>query len=75
MAAAKGRFENILGYLIGKGADINIKDSDGVNACHYTITNELLLLIKVWVGLFPGRVLFISIYCLKEEFVGFQSVW
>ena len=31
MAAKKGRCGNILGYLVGKGADINIKDSNGVN--------------------------------------------
>ena len=36
MAAKKGRFENILGYLIGKGANINIKDNDGVKI-HVTI--------------------------------------
>ena len=36
MAAQKGRFEEILGSLIDKGADINMKDNNGVNACHYT---------------------------------------
>ena len=37
MAAAKGRFENILGYLVGKDAGINIKDNNGVR--YYTINN------------------------------------
>ena len=41
MAAEKGRFENILGYLIDKGANINMKDNDGVNICHYTVNNKL----------------------------------
>ena len=41
MAAEKGRFENILGYLIDKGANINMKDNDGVNMRHYTINNKL----------------------------------
>ena len=31
MAAEKGRCEHILGYLVGKGADVNIKDINGVN--------------------------------------------
>ena len=30
LAAEKGRFENILGYLIDQGAGINIKDNEGV---------------------------------------------
>ena len=30
LAAEKGRFENVLGYLLGKAADINIKDKMGV---------------------------------------------
>ena len=47
MAAAKGRFENILGYLVGKDAGINIKDNNGVNACYYTINNKLVLLVKL----------------------------
>ena len=34
MAAEKGRCEQILGYLVGRGADINIKDKNGVNICH-----------------------------------------
>ena len=50
MAAKKGRFENILGYLIVKGADINIKDNDGVkNTCHY----KLVLLMRI--ASFPGN--------------------
>ena len=36
LAAEKGRFENILGYLLGKGAGINIKDNEGVTI-HVTI--------------------------------------
>ena len=44
MAAGKGRFDNILGYLLDKGADIDIKDNNGVNTCHYT---KLVLLIGV----------------------------
>ena len=36
MAAKKGRCEQILGYLVGKEADINIKDKNGVNIYHYT---------------------------------------
>ena len=31
MAAEKGRCEQILRYLVDKGADINIKDKNGVN--------------------------------------------
>ena len=31
MAAERGRCEYILGYLVSKGADINIKDNKGVN--------------------------------------------
>ena len=34
MAAQKGRCEHILGYFVGKGADVNIKDNNGVNICH-----------------------------------------
>ena len=30
LAAEKGRFENTLKYLVDIGADINIKDNDGV---------------------------------------------
>ena len=30
LAAKRGRFENTLKYLIARGADINIKDIDGV---------------------------------------------
>ena len=44
LAAGKGRFENILSYLLDKGADINIKDNNGVNTGHYT---RLVLLIGV----------------------------
>jgi len=36
LAAKKGRFEKVLGYLIGKGADINIEDNEGVKI-HVTI--------------------------------------
>ena len=36
MAAKKGRCENLLGYLVDKGADINIKDNNGVSICHCT---------------------------------------
>ena len=31
MAAKKGRCKQILRYLVDKGADINIKDKNGVN--------------------------------------------
>ena len=31
MAAKKGRCEQILKYLVVSGADINIKDNNGVN--------------------------------------------
>ena len=31
MAAKKGRCKQILRYLVDKGADINIKDNNGVN--------------------------------------------
>ena len=31
MAAERCRCEKILGYLVEKGADINIKDNKGVN--------------------------------------------
>ena len=41
LAAEQGRFENILGYLLDKGADINIKDNDGVNTCNYTVNNKV----------------------------------
>lgn len=34
MAAKKGRCEQILGYLVGEGANVNIKDNNGVNICH-----------------------------------------
>ena len=34
MAAKKGRCEQILGYLVARGADINIKDKNGVRICH-----------------------------------------
>ena len=47
MATQKGRFEEILGCLITNRADINMKDNNGVNTCHYTVNNKLLLLIQV----------------------------
>ena len=34
MAAEKGHCEQILGLFVGRGADINIKDNNGVNICH-----------------------------------------
>ena len=34
MAAKKGRCEQILGYLVTRGADINIKDKNGVKIYH-----------------------------------------
>ena len=72
MAVKKGRFENILGYLLGKGADINIKDINGVNTCHYTINNKVVLLIGVFQTV--EGALFINICCLKEEFVSLQNL-
>ena len=44
MAAKKGRCEQILGYLVRKGADINIKDDNGVNICHCITKSRLVLL-------------------------------
>ena len=44
MAAKKGRCEQILGYLVGKEADINIKDENGVNIYHCTNKSRLVLL-------------------------------
>ena len=35
MAAEKGRCKQILGYLVHKGADINIKDNYGVNILEF----------------------------------------
>ena len=77
MAAQKGRFENILGYLVGKGADINIKDNDGVNTCHNTISNKVVLLIRIELSHSQTveRALFINICCSKEEFVKLQTLW
>ena len=40
MAAKKGR-EQILGYFVGKGADVNIKDNNGVNLCQNNTKNKL----------------------------------
>ena len=46
LAAKEGRFEKILGYLIDKRADINIKDNDGVKLHHYKLV--LLLIPRQW---------------------------
>ena len=45
MAAAKGRFENILGYLVKKGAGINIKDKDEVYTCYHADKHKQLVLV------------------------------
>ena len=42
MAAKKGRCESILVYLVDNGADINIKDNNGVNTYHYSIKRKLI---------------------------------
>ena len=60
LAAEKGRFENTLKYLVGKRADINIKDNDGVIII-------LILLIRVWPASFPDSGESTIIYYLLFE--------
>ena len=40
-AAEKGRFENTLKYLVHKGADISIRDNDGVIVMSLHFNKEL----------------------------------
>ena len=48
MAAERYRCETILGYLVEKGADINIQDNKGVTIFQidYTTESRLVLLIQ-----------------------------
>ena len=52
MAAERCRCETILGYLVERGADINIKDNKGVNTIQLTInTTESKWVLQIWFDL------------------------
>ena len=42
MAAEKGRFGTVISSLVDKGADINIKDINGVNVDDHTVDSGLV---------------------------------
>ena len=72
MAAKKGRCEQILGYLVGKEADINIKDKNGVNIC---TTKSRLVLFSVFVPNSGGRAMFITdCVCQPSKFKAYRSI-
>ena len=74
MAAKKGRCEQILGYLVGKEADINIKDKNGVNICYCT-TKSRLVLFSVFVLNSGGRAMFITdCVCQPSKFKAHRSI-
>ena len=63
MAAEKGDRLDIVEYLLHKGADINIRDSNGVSETILYINDP------------TGTVLFIvhELCCLKEGFISLQA--
>ena len=59
MAAIKGHCKQILGYLVARGADINIKDKNGVRIYH--CRGERTMFINDWV-------------CLHSKFNAYGSI-
>jgi len=70
--AAERAHMDIVKYLVRKGADVNIKDDNGVNMHDYS--NDTSTVDLSYPCIVDDPVLLILFYCLQEEFVSLNTL-